>query len=72
MTKYGDVEEYEAAKRGDPVPRFRARLVESGALTADDADRIAAEARAEMQAAVDFALASPHPEPAAALSHVYA
>lgn len=72
VTKYGNVEEYEAAKRGDPVPRLRARLVESGELTADDADRIAGEARAEMQAAVDFALASPHPEPEAALSHVYA
>jgi TPP-dependent pyruvate/acetoin dehydrogenase alpha subunit len=72
VTKYGNAEEYEAAKRGDPVPRLRARLVESGELTADDADRIAAEARAEMQAAVDFALGSPHPEPAAALSHVYA
>jgi acetoin:2,6-dichlorophenolindophenol oxidoreductase subunit alpha len=72
VTKYGNVEEYEAAKRGDPVPRLRARLVESGELTADEADRIAGEARAEMQAAVDFALASPHPEPAAALSHVHA
>ena len=27
---FGNVEEYEAAKRGDPVPRFRARLVSDG------------------------------------------
>ena len=27
---FGNVEEYEAAKRGDPVPRFRARLVTDG------------------------------------------
>ena len=27
---FGNVEEYEAAQRGDPVPRFRARLVTEG------------------------------------------
>ncbi|PXY24708.1 thiamine pyrophosphate-dependent dehydrogenase E1 component subunit alpha [Prauserella muralis] len=69
---YGAVEEYEAAKRGDPVPRFRARLIESGVLTGDQAGAIVDEAQAEMQAAVDFALNSPLPEPAAALNHVYA
>ncbi|SFP04009.1 thiamine pyrophosphate-dependent dehydrogenase E1 component subunit alpha [Actinomadura madurae] len=69
---YGAVEEYEAAKRGDPVPRFRARLGADGLLTAAEAESIAEEARAEMQAAVDFALNSPLPMPEAALSHVYA
>ena len=34
-------EEYEAAKRGDPVPRFRARLVTDGTLSAEEADAIA-------------------------------
>ena len=29
---FGDAEEYEAAKRGDPVPRFRGRLVKDGTL----------------------------------------
>lgn len=69
---YGAVEEYEAAKRGDPIPRFRARLVESGKLTAEQVSAIADDARDEMQKAVDFALDSPYPEPAAALQHVYA
>ncbi|MCP9951583.1 thiamine pyrophosphate-dependent dehydrogenase E1 component subunit alpha [Actinomadura madurae] len=69
---YGAVEEYEAAKRGDPVPRFRARLGADGLLTAAEAESIAEEARAEMQAAVDFALNSPLPMPEAALSHVHA
>lgn len=72
VSRFGDVAEYEAAKRGDPVPRFRAHLVGTGALTAQEADRIAADARAEMAAAVEFALASPEPEPAAALHHVHA
>jgi TPP-dependent pyruvate/acetoin dehydrogenase alpha subunit len=69
---FGATEEYEAAKRGDPVPRFRARLVTDGALTAEQADAIAEEVREEMQAAVQFGLDSPFPEPEAALNHVYA
>ena len=42
---FGNAEEYEAAKRGDPVPRFRARLVTEGALSAEEADSIAEAAR---------------------------
>ncbi|HET9104121.1 MAG TPA: thiamine pyrophosphate-dependent dehydrogenase E1 component subunit alpha [Solirubrobacteraceae bacterium] len=69
---FGNAAEYEAAKRGDPVPRFRARLISDGTLSAEQADEIAAEVRAEMQAAVQFGLDSPFPAPAAALNHVYA
>jgi acetoin:2,6-dichlorophenolindophenol oxidoreductase subunit alpha len=69
---FGNREEYEAARRGDPNPRFRRRLVEDGTMTTEQADRIAADARDEMQAAVDFALNSPLPEPERALDYVYA
>jgi pyruvate dehydrogenase E1 component alpha subunit len=69
---FGNREEYEAAKRGDPVPRFRARLVEDGTLTSEQADRIAAEVQDEMQAAVDFGLNSPFPDAERAVDHVYA
>ena len=72
VTVFGNAEEYEAAKRGDPVPRFRARLVTDGVLTAEQADEIAESVREEMQAAVDFGLESPTPDPAAAVDHVYA
>jgi TPP-dependent pyruvate/acetoin dehydrogenase alpha subunit len=72
IEKFGAPEEYEAAKRGDPVPRFRARLIEEGTLSAEDADRIAAEVRDEMQAAVDFGIDSPYPEPEEATKYVYA
>ena len=72
ITVFGNREEYEAALRGDPVPRFRMRLVEQGALTAERADEIAQAARDEMEAAVQFGLDSPFPEPEAALNHVYA
>jgi TPP-dependent pyruvate/acetoin dehydrogenase alpha subunit len=69
---FGAPEEYHAAKRGDPVPRFRARLVTDSALSPEDADRIATEVRDEMQAAVEFGIDSPYPEPEAALNYVYA
>jgi pyruvate dehydrogenase E1 component alpha subunit len=72
IEKFGAAEEYEAALRGDPVPRFRARLVEDGTLSAEDADRIADEVRDEMQAAVDFGLASPFPAVESALEYTYA
>jgi TPP-dependent pyruvate/acetoin dehydrogenase alpha subunit len=69
---FGNAEEFEAAKRGDPVPRFRARLVTDGALSAEEADAIAEAARQEIQEAVDFALESPFPEPERAVDYVYA
>jgi TPP-dependent pyruvate/acetoin dehydrogenase alpha subunit len=72
ITTFGNREEYEAALRGDPVPRFRMRLIEQGTLDAARADAIAEEARQEMEAAVQFGLDSPFPEPEAALKHAYA
>src|ERR1700744_1087988 len=72
ITVFGNREEYEAALRGDPVPRFRARLVEQGTLDAARADQIAKEVTDEMDAAVQFGLDSPFPEPEAATNFVYA
>jgi TPP-dependent pyruvate/acetoin dehydrogenase alpha subunit len=72
ITVFGNREEYEAALRGDPVPRFRARLVEQGTLDAAQADEIAKGVTDEMDAAVQFGLDSPFPEPEAATNFVYA
>jgi pyruvate dehydrogenase E1 component alpha subunit len=72
ITVFGNAEEYEAAKRGDPVPRFRARLVTDGTLTAEEADGIAESVREEMEAAVRFGLESPFPAPEKAVNYVYA
>ena len=71
ITVFGNREEYEAALRGDPVPRFRARLVEQGALDPARADAIAKEATEEMDGAVQFALDDPFPEPEAAARNDY-
>jgi len=72
IAHFGNREEYEAALRGDPVPRFRARLVEDGTLTAEQADEIARSVHDEMEAAVQFAWESPLPDPSEAVNHVYA
>ena len=72
ITVFGNREEYEAALRGDPVPRFRARLIEQGTLDAERADAITQEVTDEMDAAVQFGLDSPFPEPEAATNFVYA
>ncbi len=72
ITTFGAPEEYEAALRGDPVPRCRGRLVTDGTLTAEEADAIAEAARAEMQEAVTFGVESPFPAPEEAVKYVYA
>jgi pyruvate dehydrogenase E1 component alpha subunit len=69
---FGNPEEYEAAKRGDPVPRFRAQLVTDGTLDAQEADEIAEQVRHEMDEAVRFALESPFPDVAIVDELVYA
>jgi TPP-dependent pyruvate/acetoin dehydrogenase alpha subunit len=69
---FGAPEEYEAARRADPLLRMRDRLMASGALGADSADEMAASVRDEMRTAVEFALASPYPAPDEALRYVYA
>ncbi|MBV9355819.1 MAG: thiamine pyrophosphate-dependent dehydrogenase E1 component subunit alpha [Chloroflexi bacterium] len=71
ITVFGNREEYEAALRGDPVPRFRAQLVEQGALDPARADQMMEAAREEMDAAVQFALQAPHPDPEAAARYDY-
>ena len=69
---YGRRAEYEAARANDPIAAFRLRLVNSGVLNEPDTKRIEEAARAEMDDAVQFALASPFPAPEDALNFVYA
>jgi acetoin:2,6-dichlorophenolindophenol oxidoreductase subunit alpha len=69
---FGKREEYEAALRGDPVPRFRGVLIKSGALTAAKADELTARIVKEMQEAVAFGVKSPFPKLESALEYNYA
>jgi TPP-dependent pyruvate/acetoin dehydrogenase alpha subunit len=69
---YGNRKEFEHWKAKDPIPRFRARLMKDRVLTEASAKRIESAARAEVEDAVQFALASPVPAPEEALNYVYA
>jgi len=69
---YGNKVEYRAAKERDPIPRFRARLLSQNILKEGELQRIDDNARMEMDDAVQFALASPHPAPEEATNYVYA
>jgi TPP-dependent pyruvate/acetoin dehydrogenase alpha subunit len=69
---YGNKEEYQTARANDPVQRFRGELIRKGIMTEAEAQRIDAGANAEMDDAVQFALASPHPAGEDALKYVYA
>lgn len=55
----------------DPIKLHRAACLESG-IAADDLDGIDSEVRAEVDGAVEFALASPLPEPEQALQYLFA
>ena len=63
--------EVERLKEKDPIPRFRSHLEEQGMLTAQEAEALEAEARREVDDAVEFARASDFPEPEEALDKVF-
>jgi len=64
--------EVEEWLKKDPVPRFRAKLVELKALTESEAQEIEKEVLAEIEEAVNFADSSPTPEPDEALQDIFA
>ena len=72
----GDPQTYrpdlETVEERDPIPRYRRLLLEAGVLDEASAERIAADAAAEVDRAVEFALASPEPDPATASAYVFA
>lgn len=69
---YRDPAEVAEWKTKDPILLYGAKLVQEGILSADDLIKVAADAKAEIDDAVDFAEKSPEPSPATLLDHVYA
>jgi pyruvate dehydrogenase E1 component alpha subunit len=69
---YRPKEEVEAWLKKDPVQRFRAKLLEMGLLTEQEAKRMELEAVSAVEEAVRFAMESPYPSPEEALENVYA
>jgi pyruvate dehydrogenase E1 component alpha subunit len=70
--RYRSEDERQALRARDPVPHFAARLREAGLLREADLERLEGEVEAEVQAAVDFADASPEPDPATLFAYSYA
>jgi TPP-dependent pyruvate/acetoin dehydrogenase alpha subunit len=62
------VEEWKARS---PIKRFREYLLAGGLADEDDLAGIDAEVKEIVEDALQFATASPWPEPASALDHVY-
>ncbi len=70
--KYRSQDELASWRQRDPVAAWRNRLIDAGVLTAQQADRVMGEVEAEVRCAIEFAKASPFPEPEAAWGDLYA
>ena len=72
QTKYRSEEELAAEKTRDPLPLFRAQLLEAGVLTAATEAAIAADIKAVVDDATEYAESQPDPDPATAMKWVFA
>jgi 2-oxoisovalerate dehydrogenase E1 component alpha subunit len=72
QTKYRSAEELADLASKDPLPRFRAQLRDAGVLTEELEARIAAELKAEVDEATDYAESAAEPTPDTAMRWVYA
>ncbi len=72
QTKYRSAEELAAERARDPLPLFRAQLADAGVLTAQVEATLAADIKAEVDEATDYAEAQPDPDPTTAMRYVYA
>jgi len=70
--RYRSREETDRVRALDPVAAFRVHLIDGGVLAEADAVRIDAQVEEEVTAAVEFADASPSPEPDQLFAHAYA
>ena len=64
--------EVEEWRKKDPIPRFRAYLLENGVATEAELTAIEQAMKQEMVEAVQFAKDSPMPDPATAMDYIYA
>jgi 2-oxoisovalerate dehydrogenase E1 component alpha subunit len=72
QTKYRTAEDLAAGRGHDALPRFREQLREAGLLTDEIEARLAAEIKAEVDDATEYAESQPDPDPALATRFVYA
>ena len=70
--EYMPKEEMAAALANDPVPAYRQRLIDDGAVSVDDMAALESVIDTEVSEAVEFALASSPPDPSETYTDVYA
>ncbi|WP_067535500.1 pyruvate dehydrogenase (acetyl-transferring) E1 component subunit alpha [Nocardia crassostreae] len=70
--KYRSSEAVSSARENDPIDRWHTALVAAGVLTEEAVAEIEREVRDSVAAAVDFADASPHPDPSSLFDYNYA
>jgi pyruvate dehydrogenase E1 component alpha subunit len=69
---YRDQLEFEQWSERDPIESLKQRLLDEYGVRANQLAAIEAECQANIEAAVEFAINSPDPDPASALNHVFA
>ena len=69
--QYRPIDELETQAARDPITRARMLLIEIGAASTKELDRLEMELRAKVTAASDQALASPQPPPESATRNLY-
>jgi 2-oxoisovalerate dehydrogenase E1 component alpha subunit len=72
QTKYRSEEELAAERALDPLPKFRAQLLEAGILTAENEATIAADIKATVDDATEYAESQPDPDPSTGMKWVFA
>ncbi|MEU7632598.1 pyruvate dehydrogenase (acetyl-transferring) E1 component subunit alpha [Nocardia sp. NPDC049220] len=70
--KYRSGADLAAARESDPIARLRADLIDAGVLDESAVPELERAVAAEVDAAVAFADASPHPEPSSLFDYTYA
>ena len=61
-----------AWRKRDPIRHWRERLVKAGLLTEQEAEQLERDQEKQIGEAIEFAKASPFPDPSAAWEDVYA
>jgi 2-oxoisovalerate dehydrogenase E1 component alpha subunit len=72
QTKYRSAEELADLQRQDPLPRFRKELKDAGVLTDALEAQIAADVKADIDAATEYAESAADPDPKTAMKWVFA
>lgn len=69
---YRPLEEIQAERQHDPIPRFRDKLLEAGILTEESDKEIRDRVKQQINDATEFAEQAPLPDPSELLLNVYA